>query len=497
MALNRSPVDVNSDDKPNLQTSCTSRDELSASLREYLLQRHGTAHLDPIPTAKDADPYNWPAWKKTINLLLVAFHAMMCTFSASAIIPAFLNISEDLGVSLQRTSYLTSLQIVILGVAPLFWKPLSNRFGRRPIFLISLICSLVSNIGCAKSKTFASMAGCRALQAFFISPPTALGGAIVTECFFKHERGRYMGVWTLMVTLGVTTSPLIFGFVTQYVKDYHWIYWILAITNAVQFILYIFFGPETLFTTFYKRYITFCRIDPRPLCLREFIQPLFLITRVSVAIPAVAYAMVFVFAAVLTTVEIPQLLQEKFNLSAQGIGLQFIPLIIGSVLGEQVGGKLSDLWMNRHARHSSLENHAPEYCLWLSYIGFSFTIAGLVVFLVQTQNSPAGKWNVTPLVGLAITAFGNQIIATILITYAVDCNQKEAASVGVCATIVRQIWAFIGPFWFPSMFTSVGLSNSAGIVAALIVGISVIPTLLLRWRGQTWRMAHSETESSM
>ena len=469
---------------------------------------------------------------------------MMCTFSASAIIPAFLNISEDLGVSLQRTSYLTSLQIVILGVAPLFWKPLSNRFGRRPIFLISLLCSMVSNIGCAKSKTFASMAGCRALQAFFISPPAALGGAVVTECFFKHERGRYMGVWTLMVTLGVTTSPLIFGFVTQYVKDYHWIYWILAITNAVQFIMYIFFGPETLFTSenrekstatpssLYKRYFTFCRIDPRPLCLREFIQPLFLITRVSVAIPAVAYAMVFVFAAVLTTVEIPQLLQEKFSLSAQGIGLQFIPLIIGSVLGEQVGGTLSDLWMNRHARHSSRENHAPEYRLWLSYIGFSFTIAGLVVFLVQTQNSPAGKWNVTPLVGLAITAFGNQIITTVLITYAVDCNQKEAASVGVCVTIVRQTWAFIGPFWyvpcilvftflsflfvskapqiknpsilnthsslrFPSMFTSVGLSNSAGIVTALVVGVSVIPTLLLQWQGQTWRMAHSATESNM
>ena len=63
MVLNRSPVDVNSDDKPNLQASSTSRDELPASLREYLLQRHGTAHLDPIPTANDEDPYNWPVWK--------------------------------------------------------------------------------------------------------------------------------------------------------------------------------------------------------------------------------------------------------------------------------------------------------------------------------------------------------------------------------------------------------------------------------------------------
>lgn len=70
------------------------------------------------------------------------------------------------------------------------------------------------------------------------------------------------------------------------------------------------------------------------------------------------------------------------------------------------------------------------------------------MFLVQTQNSPAGKWNATPLVGLAITAFGNQIITTVLITYAVDCNHNEAASVGVCIIVVRQTWAFIGPFWY-------------------------------------------------
>lgn len=126
----------------------------------------------------------------------------MSTFTAS-IIPAYEDISIDLGVSIQRASYLTSLQIAILGGAPLFWKPLSNRYGRRPIFLLSTILSLVCNVGCAKSPDYASMAACRALTAFFISPAAAIGSAVVTETFFKKERGRYLGIWTLMVTLGV------------------------------------------------------------------------------------------------------------------------------------------------------------------------------------------------------------------------------------------------------------------------------------------------------
>lgn len=93
---------------------------------------------------------------------------MMSTFTAAAIQSAFVNIAQDLHVSLQRVSYLVSLFIVILGGGPLFWKPLSDRYGRRPIFLISLIGSLVGNIGCANTHSYATMGLCRAITAFFI-----------------------------------------------------------------------------------------------------------------------------------------------------------------------------------------------------------------------------------------------------------------------------------------------------------------------------------------
>lgn len=36
---------------------------LSPEHRHYLLRRHGTLDLDPVPGPKDDDPYNWPRWK--------------------------------------------------------------------------------------------------------------------------------------------------------------------------------------------------------------------------------------------------------------------------------------------------------------------------------------------------------------------------------------------------------------------------------------------------
>ena len=210
--------------------------DLSPEHQAFLLDRHGTLDLNPIPSIDPEDPYNWPSWKKGANLVLVAFHAFMATFTAASLIAAFDEISETLGVSMQRASYLVSLQIAILGSAPLFWKPLANHFGRRPIFMLSLILSCVCNVGCAKSTDYASMAACRALSAFFISPAKGIGSGVVMETYFQHERARCLGIWTMMVTLGIPLGPLIFGFVT-YRVGYTWIYWTLAIVSASSSVL--------------------------------------------------------------------------------------------------------------------------------------------------------------------------------------------------------------------------------------------------------------------
>jgi hypothetical protein len=41
--------------------------ELGFQHREYLIEKHGTTHLDPLPQMDDADPHNWPTWKVRIK----------------------------------------------------------------------------------------------------------------------------------------------------------------------------------------------------------------------------------------------------------------------------------------------------------------------------------------------------------------------------------------------------------------------------------------------
>lgn len=202
-------------------------------------------------------------------------------------------------------------------------------------------------------------------------------------------------------------------------------------------------SPSSAFKT---EYLSLRRIDPTPFKVAEFWHPLTLITNIPVLLVTIAYSMVFLFASVMNSVEVPQLLQHKFELNAQQLGLLFLGLIIGSLLGEQLGGFMSDMWMNTRARKIG-RKPAPEFRLWLSYVGFLLSIAGMVVFLVCTEQATAGKLDVRPVVGTGVAAFGNQVVTTVLTTYAVDIYPQDAGSVGVFINFIRSTWGFIGPFW--------------------------------------------------
>jgi hypothetical protein len=42
---------------------------------------------------------------------------------------------------------------------------------------------------------------------------------------------------------------------------------------------------------------------------------------------------------------------------------------------------------------------------------------------------------------------------------------------------------------FPEMIEAVGLSKSIAVSTALILVVSILPTILLQWKGDSWRQA--------
>jgi hypothetical protein len=238
------------------------------------------------------------------------------------------------------------------------------------------------------------------------------------------------------------------GFVVQHL-NVNWIFSILAIINFCQFVGYLLLDSETLYipsnaaTNLQNSQgrFAFSRINNTPFSVLDFLDPFRICIHLKIFIPACAYALVFCYANIAIIVEMPIIFGEKFGLDAQSIGLQYIALIIGSVLGEQLSGPLSDAFLNRYSKRTG-HNH-PVHRLWISYVGFLTVILGILVWGIQLQHAKQGIWNVTPLVGAAIASFGNQIITTTLITFAVDNYREQSADIGVIVNFIRQVWGFV------------------------------------------------------
>lgn len=377
---------------------------------------------------------------------------------------------------------------------------------------MSTLASCVCNIAGARCTTYASQITTRVLLSVFICPPLAIGSPIVVETFFAHERAAKMGIWTLMVTVSTSLGPFLFGFLVQR-QPTQWIFWILAIINFCQFLVYFFTnmesryyrpvnGPNSLQSEKRQKLLLVHRIDPNPLTISDYLEPFKAARHISVIVPASAYAIVFGYAAVCITIEIPQVMGKKFSLSAQGVGLQFLSIIIGSALGQQLSGRFSDWfvrYMNkpRHNINSSEDSERqtttiggnttvdPVPRLYLAYVGILLACVGLIIWGVESQIAAPGNWTVKPLIGAAIAAFGNQVVTTTLITFAVDCHRSLSAEIGVLVNLIRQVWGFLGPFYFPDMFESLGFAGSGGLLAGIIAltsGESVLTMHILEYK---------------
>ena len=255
----------------------------------------------------------------------------------------------------------------------------------------------------------------------------------------------------------------------------------------------MFLGPETRYmrsgvvhhgSSFKQKYLTFRRIDPSPLRFWDFVSPLAFITKPCVVLPTIAYSIIFGFASVMLSIEIPQLYPVLFKFNPQEVGLQSIAFIVGSVLGEQIGGLMSDKWMIwRTNRIGQRPKH--EFRVWLSYLGHALAIIGMTVFLVLLGREKS--YSVSPIIGVGIACAGNQIVTTVLVTYAVDCYREQAAGVGVFITFIRSTWGFIVPFWCTNAIESLGWNGTAGLVTGMIIAFAILPCIFVQWRGSSMR----------
>jgi hypothetical protein len=110
------------------------------------------------------NPRSWPALLRMLvvgSLAYTAWAALLFSTCYGSGIPGMM---EDFGIHNETELQLgLSLYLVGMGIGSLILAPLSETFGRRPVYIVSLIAFLILVPLCATAKTFTQVLICRFL----------------------------------------------------------------------------------------------------------------------------------------------------------------------------------------------------------------------------------------------------------------------------------------------------------------------------------------------
>ncbi len=153
----------------------------------------------------------------------------------------------DFNITFTKAGYLITVNLLFLGLGNLFWIPLSEKIGKRPVLIACSGLFFVSTIWAAASRSWGSLFGARIVQGFAASVSEGLGPVIVADVYFLHERGLWVGVNLLTFTVGTSLGGIFSGLIANATPNWHWVYWHQVFLTGMLFLVIVLFQAETNF----------------------------------------------------------------------------------------------------------------------------------------------------------------------------------------------------------------------------------------------------------
>ena len=168
-----------------------------------------------------------------------------------------------------------------VGASLLFYGPVSDAYGRKPVVIVGLSIAAVSSFLCAYSDTIDLFLLCRVLQGIGSGVCMGLGRTIAIDVLRANRFSTIGSYFSLFLSLSPLLAPMLGGYIQQ------WLGWranflILAAMIALILLLFTFFCPET---NTHRKQLSFQRIayDYQSLMLNKIFVCFTLISGIGMA----------------------------------------------------------------------------------------------------------------------------------------------------------------------------------------------------------------------
>ncbi|KAF7301058.1 MFS general substrate transporter [Mycena indigotica] len=441
------------------------------------------------------DPRNWsPVWRWYITLV-VALAVVSVAFASAVITGDFKDIQDEFGVSEVVTALTVSLMVVGFGIGPLVWSPLSELYGRKPLWIIPSLLYVIFNIPCAVAPNIGTLLVCRFLCGLFASAPLTLAGGTISDIWDNNERGLAIALFAAAPYGGPVLGPIVGGFVGEKL-GWRWIIWVNMIFAGFILLLCATI-PETfapvilrkraarlradtgrenivteqeLFKASFSQILTETLVRPFQMIATE---PILLLMSLYVAlIYGLLYAFFFSF---------PVVFGEDYHFSDGIVGVTFCSVLIGLGIALLVTPRLEKDYLRRAAAKGGRAD--PEDRLIGMMIGSPFVPISLFIFGWTSPPYVApggGNWVGPASAGIPF-GFGMVIIYFSANAYLIDAFPGFVASALAAKTVIRSGAGAAMPLFIVQMFHGLGNGWAASLLAFVSLAMVPIPLLFYRF----------------
>ncbi|SEA07989.1 MFS transporter, DHA2 family, multidrug resistance protein [Microbulbifer marinus] len=174
----------------------------------------------------------------TASIMLATIIQVLDTTIANVALP---HMQGSLGAGNDQITWVLTSYIVAAAIMTLPVGYLSQRFGRRRLFLWSVAGFTITSMLCGQAGSLNEMIFWRLMQGVFGAALVPLSQATLLDTYPREQHASAMSIWGVGVMIGPILGPTLGGWLTEY-YSWRWVFYInlpFGILSLIGIYLYV------------------------------------------------------------------------------------------------------------------------------------------------------------------------------------------------------------------------------------------------------------------
>lgn len=168
----------------------------------------------------------------TLSIMLATIMQVLDTTIANVALPSMVG---DLGASRDTINWVLTSYIVAAAIMTPLTGWLSDRFGRKELFLVSVVGFTITSMACGVAWSLETMVLFRLLQGVFGAAIVPLSQTFLLDINPRERHGQAMAMWGAGIMVGPIIGPTLGGWLTE-ALNWRWVFFINLPVGIVAFL---------------------------------------------------------------------------------------------------------------------------------------------------------------------------------------------------------------------------------------------------------------------